>query len=75
MLVPADTAVNTPVMVLIVAADGLLEDQVPPALEAAKFSVEPTQAAVPPVIGVNVGNAFTATNACTLEVQPFVVTV
>ena len=60
---PAATAVTTPVMVLIVAEEGLLDDQVPPAIELDNVKVDPTHAVVTPVIGANTGKGFTTIKA------------
>ena len=73
--VPADTPVTFPVIEFTVATDVLLDVQTPPDVVLVKIVLDPIHALGVPPIAASVGNAFTFTVACALDVHPFVVTV
>jgi hypothetical protein len=73
--VPALTPVTVPVMVLTVATAVADEVHTPPEVVLVNVVVEPIHAFIVPPIAASVGNAFTLTVACALEVHPLVVTV
>jgi len=70
VVVPAVTPDTTP-EAETVAAEALLEDQVPPVVAEANCVVNPEQTFVAPVIAATVGNAFTVTVAVAVFVQLF----
>ena len=73
--VPAVTPVTLPVIEFTVATAVLEDVQTPPDVVLVKVVVDPIHALAVPLIAASVGNAFTLTTACALDVHPFVVTV
>ena len=73
--VPAATPVTAPVIEFTVAVEGALLVHTPPDVVLVKVVVDPIHALAVPLIAASVGNAFTLTTACALDVHPFVVTV
>ena len=73
--VPAATPVTAPVIEFTVATAAFDVVHTPPDVVLVKIVLEPIHAFVVPAIAASVGNAFTLTVACALEVHPFVVTV
>ena len=72
---PAATPVTAPVIEFTVAVEGALLVHTPPDVVLVKIVEEPIHAFIVPTIAASVGNAFTLTTACALDVHPFVVTV
>ena len=71
---PILTPVTTP-DVLIVATEGLLLVQVPPAAVSVSVTVDPTQTPLAPVTGPGEGNILSVTRPDILSTQPVVVLV